>query len=226
MSYRVPWSYHLVMVSTVKPRYRGWLHVWGALAVVPMAVVLLVVAGGGLARFGVTIYVLGLGAMFGVSALYHRGRWRPAVKSVFQRLDHSTIFLAIAGTYTPLALLGLRGGMRVAVLAVVWIGAAVGIALQWLPMKQSRVASAVVYAMVGWAAVIALPQLVRGLGWLPFAFVVAGGLAYTAGSVVYATKRPDPQPLVFGFHEVFHSCTLVAAAAHFTAILLVVVQKA
>ena len=212
------------MTTTTVPRYRGWLHVWGSVAVLPMAVTLLVLAGSRTARIGVVVYLLGLGAMFGVSALYHRGRWRPAVKQRFQRLDHSTIFLAIAGTYTPLALLGLHGGIRVAMLLLVWTGAAVGIALQWLPIRQSRVASAIVYAVVGWAAVIALPQLVHGLGWWCFAFVLAGGLAYTAGSVVYATKWPDPQPLTFGFHEVFHSCTLVAAAAHFTAIVLAVIR--
>ena len=213
------------MVGPDVPHYRGLLHAWGLAATIPMAVVLLVLAGSAKARFGIIVYVLGLASMFGVSALYHRGHWQPPVKKVFQRLDHSTIFLAIAGTYTPVALLGLRGSPRLAVLLVVWIGAAVGISLQWLPIRPSRVASAAIYAVVGWAAVIALPQLVRGLGWLSFAFVVGGGLAYTVGSVVYAMKRPDPHPQTFGFHEVFHSCTLVAAAAHFTAILLAVIDK-
>jgi hemolysin III len=213
------------VINPSVPRFRGLLHVWGAAATIPMAICLMALAGTGVARVGVAVYIAGIAAMFGTSAVYHRGPWRPAVKRVFQRLDHSTIFLAIAGTYTPLALLALHGAMRVALLLLVWVGAALGITLQWLPLRQSRVMSAVVYAMVGWAAVIALPQLVHGMGWLSFALVLVGGVAYTVGSVVYATKRPNWWPATFGFHEVFHACTLVAAAAHFTAVALVVARK-
>ena len=204
--------------SPLRPRYRGVLHVVGLLGVGLAAGPLLALADPGKERFGVVVYLFGIASMFGVSALYHRGTWRPKAKQVFQRLDHSTIFLAIAGTYTPIVLLGLRGGLRTAVMGLVWGGATLGIVLQWLPVGPSRVSMAVIYAIVGWSALIALPQLVRALGWATFALVFGGGVSYTVGSVVYARKRPDPRPATFGFHEVFHACTLIGASAHLFAI--------
>lgn len=166
------------------------------------------------------VYVIGVTAMFAVSAFYHRGHWSERVHSVLQRVDHSTIFLAIAGTYTPISVLALHGRARTLLLLVVWIGALIGIALQWVPVARSRVLTALVYVIVGWSAVLVLGQLRDGLPTSAFVLVFFGGLAYTIGSVVYATKRPDPWPHTFGFHEVFHACTVIAAGSHALAVYL------
>jgi hemolysin III len=203
---------------------RGVLHTWGAVACVPLGVVLLVVAESGRARISVAIYLAGLTAMLVVSALYHRGAWSDAIHAVWRKADHMTIFLGIAATYTPVAMLGVGGWARPALLATVWSAAAMGIALQWLPARPPRWLFTAVYVVTGWCAAIALPQLYRGLGVAAFVLVIVGGLGYTVGAVVYAARRPDPRPAVFGYHEVFHACTLVGAACHFIAVLLVVLR--
>jgi hemolysin III len=141
------------------------------------------------------------------------------------KLDHSTIFLAIAGAYTPVAVIGLDGGYQVVVLCISWVGAVVGISLQWLPFHLPRWLFAAVYVLVGWSAMFAFSQLYEGLGANGFMLVLGGGLAYTVGAIVYAAKRPDPWPRVFGFHEVFHLFTIVGAALHFAAIAFVVLPK-
>jgi hemolysin III len=177
-------------------------------------------------RWWLIVYVLGVLTMFTVSALYHRIRWQERSLGLMRRLDHSTIFLAIAGTYTPIAAIGLQGWHRPAVLATVWGGAAVGVALQWLPVRVPRWLFTAVYVIVGWSMALALPQLWRGVGGTGFGLVLAGGLMYTAGAVVYAAKRPDPWPSTFGFHEVFHACTVVAAGLHLAAVAFAVVPRA
>ena len=202
-----------------RPRFRGSLHRWAAVSTVPMAIVLFRYTTTAQQRIVILIYTCGMLAMFGGSALYHRGRWTASTKRVMQRVDHSTIFCAIAGTYTPIAVLVLTGGLRIAMLLTVWVGALVGVVLQWLSKPPSRVLSAVVYVIVGWAALMALPQLLNGLGRPTFALVVLGGFAYTVGSVVYATKHPDPVPASFGYHEVFHLFTLIGAGLHYAVIL-------
>ena len=202
------------------PRLRGALHAAALVALVPAAITLFALTSNGREVAAVAFFVFGLAAMFGVSALYHRGRWTPERKAILQRLDHSTIFLAISGTYTAMALLVLDGWERPTLLAIVWGGTLIGTVLQWLPRPPSRVVSAAIYAIVGWSAVLVLPQMLDGLGGVAFGFVVAGGLAYTAGAVAYATKRPNPFPATYGFHEVFHTCTIVGAGCHFVAILL------
>jgi hemolysin III len=207
------------------PTFRGLLHLWGAIAVIPIALSLYLLSARPEHYVGTSVYVAGLLAMFGASAAYHRGTWKPTTKRILQRLDHSTIFVGIAGTYTPIALMALHGWALVLLLSLVWGATGVGIVLQWLPVQPSRAIAALAYAVVGWSAVVALPQLVHGLGWLAFLFVLGGGLAYTAGSVVYALKRPNPSPTVFGFHEVFHMLTLVGASCHLTAILLTMIRQ-
>ncbi len=201
-----------------KPLLRGWSHVVGFVAAASLGGVLIGLSPGAAARTAVIIYVGGLCTMLGVSALYHRLSWSPSQLAFMRRLDHSTIFLAIAGSYTPIAALTLDGWHRPAVLATVWGGTAVGMALQWLPITLPRWASTAIYAIVGWAAVIALPELWSGLGPLGFSLMLGGGLAYTVGAVVYALKRPDPWPTVFGFHEVFHLFTLIGAGLHLATI--------
>jgi hemolysin III len=212
-------------VALVKPLLRGWSHLV-ALAACSVLVVLVVLrAEGTSATVATAIYALGITSMLGVSALYHRVRWGARGLSVMSRIDHSTIFLGIAATYTPVAVLVLDGWARVAVLATVWAGAAIGTSLVWMPVHTSRAWSALIYAIVGWAALLALPQLFDGLGGTGFGLILGGGVAYTIGAVVYARRRPDPWPRVFGFHEVFHAFTLVGVGTHLAAIGLIVVPS-
>ncbi|MCU1395737.1 MAG: hypothetical protein JWM34_4165 [Ilumatobacteraceae bacterium] len=210
----------------VKPMLRGWSHV--------LAFVSLVALGGWLIGESVgtdrgptlmIIYVAGTGAMFGVSSAYHRLRWQPRAKALMSKLDHCAIFLAIAGAYTPMAVVALGGWHRPSVLITVWVGAAVGIALQWVPFDLPRWAFAAVYVIVGWAAAPSFGQLYHGLGILGFLLVLGGGLAYTVGALIYARKRPDPWPRVFGFHEIFHVFTIIGAGLHFAAMAAVVLPK-
>jgi hemolysin III len=200
------------------PRLRGVFHMYAFLGLIPVSLVLIVRATSGRERLAGVCFVVGLGAMFGTSALYHRGNWSTLNKSRWQRLDHSTIFFAISGTYSAVALLALNGWSFGLLLAVVWTGTLVGVLLQWRKTRPSRVISTVVYAIVGWSAVPLLPRLYVELSPAAFWLVAIGGFAYTVGAVVYATRRPDPSPSLFGFHEVFHALTVVGAGCHFIAI--------
>ncbi len=209
------------IASALKPRLRGVLHKWGFVVGVPLAALLLASARDGVAVASLAVYVVGVLAMLGVSALYHRVGWGTRAKRVMQRMDHSTIFLAIAGTYTPITVLRLSGWTGPTLLITVWAGAIAGIALQWLPLHPPRWLFTLVYLLVGWAAVLAMPQIISKAGLVVFALVAGGGLAYTTGAVVYATRRPRLRPATFGFHELFHSFTLVGAGLHYLAIVLV-----
>ncbi len=217
---------HLHAPLPPKPLLRGWSHVIAFGILLILGIIMLALADGGVGdHLLLVIYLAGTLSMFGVSALYHRGRWSPRALSVMRRLDHSTIFLAIAGAYTPIAVICLDGWHRPAVLATVWGGAAVGVGMQWMRFEAPRALFTAVYVVVGWAMLLALPQLFHGMGALGFSLVLGGGLAYTGGAVVYALKRPNPWPTVFGFHEVFHACTVVGAGLHLAAIAFVVVPK-
>ena len=212
-------------VAAPKPLLRGWAHlvsfpVWMAVGVALVAVANVAASG----RLLLAIYVLGTGTMFGVSAMYHRGRWQPQAKLLMQKFDRSAIFLAIAGGYTPIAFVSLDGWVRVAVLATAWLGAVVGIVLHWLP-RVPKVWRGASYMIVSWAAVLVFPQLAHGLGAVGFALVLAGGACYTIGAVSLATQWPNPWPRVFGFHEVFHAFTVIAAALQFVAIAAVVAPR-
>jgi hemolysin III len=210
----------------MKPLLRGWSHVVAFATVAVLGSILILVAASNASpsdRTWLSLYVLGTLTMFGVSAMYHRVRWQPRAHSIMKRLDHSTIFFAIAGAYTPIAALALQGWQQRAVLAMVWGGALVGVALEWLPVTVPRWLFTAVYVIVGWSAALALPQMYSGLGPVGFGLVLGGGLSYTLGAVVYATKRPDPWPTVFGFHEVFHLGTVIGAGCHLAAISFVLV---
>lgn len=197
----------------VRPRLRGALH----LAFFPLfaaaGIVLVVIAGSPRGRIAMASYAVGIAACLGVSALYHRGRWTPQVRSLIGRIDHSTIFLLIAGTYTPVCLLVLSGSLAWVVLATVWGGGLLGSALAFFWPSAPAWIEVTPYALVGWVAVIALPQLAHGLGWGGLSLLVGGGVLYTAGAVIYGRQRPDPFPSVFGYHEVFHALVVAAAAA-------------
>jgi hemolysin III len=205
------------MESIDLPRLRGVLHVWAFWVALVAACVLVATAGGPQARVASAVYGAGLCVLFGGSALYHRWRWGPRWRPLLRRIDHSAIFVFIAASYTPPALLVLGGPLRWVVLALVWAGALGGVAFSvaWIGAPRELVAGC--YLALGWVALIAAPQLIARLSPAPLALLAAGGVLYTAGAVVYAARRPDPWPRVFGFHEVFHAFVVAAAAAHFAA---------
>jgi hemolysin III len=210
--------------ETIRPRLRGRIHQVAFFFAVPAGVVLVVLARGTVATTVAAIYTASLVAVFGASAAYHRGAWSPTARRRMKRLDHSMIYVLIAGSYTPVAVLALHGPWQVVVLALVWTGAAVGVALKLVAPGDLRVVSATLYMVLGWLALIALPQIVRGLSRPDVVLMISGGLLYTAGAIVFATRRPDPRPLVFGYHEIWHAFMVVAAACHFAMIALVVAR--
>jgi hemolysin III len=211
-------------VAAPKPLLRGWSHVVAFIAVAVLGIVMLSMASASPGeQVLLVIYLAGTLLMFGVSSLYHRFRWQPRALSVIRRLDHSMIFLAIAGANTPIAAMALDGWQRPAVLATVWVGAFIGVALEWVPYEVPRPLFTAIYVIVGWSAALALPQLYRGLGPTGFGLVLGGGVLYTIGALVYALKRPDPWPTVFGYHEVFHLFTVAGAGCHLAAIAFIVV---
>jgi len=209
------------------PRLRGRLHQVAFFASIPAGVALVVAARSWPARAGVLVYALSLTAMFGTSAALHRLRWSPRARLRMDRLDRTMIYVLIAGSYTPVCLLALRPGWRVALLALVWTGAAVGIALvlRWNRRRGTGVVRMVLYLGLGWMSVLVLPELARTLGLGRLALVVLGGLLYTVGAIVLIRRRPDPSPRVFGYHEVWHACTVAAGACHYTLIWLLATAR-
>ena len=207
-----------------KPLLRGWLHAAMFPAAVIGGVILLTVAGSPTSRTACAIFILTACLLFGISAVYHIGRWKPRTKEVLRRLDHANIFLIIAGTYTPLALLLLRQQSGTTLMWVTWSAAIAGITLQVLWPSAPRWLSAPSYLAIGWAAVFFVPDF-TATGRIPvLVLILLGGLAYSAGAIVYARRRPDPWPRWFGFHELFHTLTLAGFTAHYAAVLLIVVQ--
>ncbi|HEY8778209.1 MAG TPA: hemolysin III family protein [Solirubrobacterales bacterium] len=206
-------------IAAVKPRLRGVSHEWAFFVSLFLGAGLIVAAKTPRATLAVAIYAVSLSALFGTSALYHRINWqRPNARRWMRRLDHSMIFLLIAGTYTPFALLALHGAWADAVLAVVWAGALAGTIVEMIWIDAPKWVTAIVYLSLGWVAIVAFPELWEGLGPGGSLLVAAGGLLYTAGAVVYATQRPNPNPAVFGYHEVFHLFVIAAAALQFAAV--------
>ena len=206
-----------------KPRMRGWLHTYGfAVALVAGAVLSGVAATrpGRAVLLSCVVYSVSVAAMFGVSALYHRRVWSPRGFALMRRLDHSMIFLFIAGTYTPLCVRLLPADRASVILGVVWGGAIAGAVVQLVWPHAPRWVSAPLYVALGWVAVVVLPDLLRAGGVAVLALLLLGGVTYTAGAVCYALRRPTGWPRVFGHHEFFHAATLLAALAHHIAIYL------
>jgi hemolysin III len=206
------------VADEVIPRLRGLLHAHAAWVAGAASVALVLLAPNASARVAALIYGAGLVALFTASALYHRWPGDPRWKPWLRRLDHSTIFIFIAASYTPVALLVLDGTVQTVVLVSVWAGAAAGVTLSlaWISAPRGLVAGC--YLAVGWVAVIALPALWREAGAAPFLLLAAGGALYSLGAAVYAARRPNLWPRTFGFHEVFHALVVAAALAHFIAI--------
>lgn len=205
------------------PRARGWIHRVSFLVAVPAGLVLLVLAPSTAARVAVAIYAASLVTVFWVSSTYHLGVWSPEEFTRWQRRDHAAIFLLIAGSYTPYCVLALDGPWRVWMLAAVWVGAGLGILVK-LYRVDLHVLSGFMYLGLGWAAVIVFPQLLRALGPALIVLTVVGGLLYSLGALVLAMHRPRLFPRTFGYHEVWHAATAAAAACHYTAVLLMVIE--
>jgi hemolysin III len=184
------------------------------------AIVVVVLAPTGRATVAVAIYGAGMIALFGGSALYHRWPGPPRFKPILKRIDHSTIFVFIAASYTPIALIVLHGPIVWVILGAAWIGAAAGVVFSLVRIEAARGLSVGSYLMLGWVAVIALPQLVSELKPEPLVLLAAGGVLYSVGAVVYARQRPNPWPRTFGFHEIFHALVIVAAAAQYVALVV------
>jgi hemolysin III len=206
-----------IMVPEI-PRLRGVSHFYAFWCAMVAAGAMVAFAPGSAPRAAGAIYGGGLCALFGASALYHRWRWDPRWRPILQRVDHSTIFVFIAASYTPVCVLVLHGSPRWVVLITVWVGAAAGVAFSVAWITAPRALGAALYVALGWVAVVAAPQLLGSLPAAPLILIVAGGVLYTVGAVVFAAQRPDPWPRVFGFHEVFHVFVILAAAAHFVAL--------
>jgi hemolysin III len=209
-------------VEAPVPRLRGKIHQAAFFVSLPAAIALVLIARGAVATAVASIYATSLVALFGASAAYHVGRWSPRARVRMKSLDHSMIYVLIAGTYTPVTVLALRGPWEAVLLSIAWSGAAVGVALKLARPDEFGVATAVLYMALGWLAVVALPQLVDAM-WLAGAvLMIAGGLLYTGGAIVLAWRRPDPRPATFGYHEVWHAFQVAAAACHFVMVALVV----
>src|SRR5712691_1993652 len=207
-----------------RPRFRGRLHQFAFFVTIPAGLVLVAAAPGPAAKTAAIVYALSLAGLYGTSAAYHRLPWSPRGLRWMKRLDHSMIFVLIAGTYTPVAILVLHGAWQVVILSTVWAGAAIGIALKMLRIDGLRAVSATLYIALGWLAIVAAPQIIRGLSGVGIGLLLAGGILYTAGSIVLATRRPNPRPAVFGYHEIWHSMVVGATACHFTVVLLVLLS--
>jgi hemolysin III len=216
-----------VDTSIARPRLRGVSHQWAFYFSLVAGLALVIAAPGGRATLASAIYAVSVAALFGTSALYHRVTW-PSISARrwMRRLDHSMIFLLIAGTYTPFALLVLDGTLAVVILSVVWAGALGGIVLKLVWIDAPKPLVALLYVLLGWVAVAAFPDLLDGLGLTSMVLVAAGGLLYTAGAVVYTLGRPDPVPTVFGYHEIFHALVIAAAALQYAVIAFFVVPGA
>ena len=214
-------------MAELKPRLRGWLHA-GSIPLVAIAgIVLIVLSPTTETKFGSAVFIGSGLLLFGVSAIYHRGTWQPAIWALLRRLDHSNIFILIAGTYTAFAMLLLHGDARVLLLAGIWSGALLGVAFRVFWTGAPRWLYTPIYIGLGWFAVFFIPDFIDGADRLgtgvavaTAVLVVVGGLLYTLGAVIYGLKKPNPKPEWFGFHEVFHTFTILAFIAHYVAVSL------
>jgi hemolysin III len=209
------------VVHAVKPRLRGWLHAGAAPLALIAGIVLVSLAPTALGRLGGAIFLAASVLLFGTSGLYHRGTWSRRWDGILRRLDHANIYVFIAATYTPLALLLLTGGSRVLLLSVIWAAAVGGMAFRLCWLSAPRWLYTALYLVMGWAAVGWLGAFLAAGGPTVLILILAGGACYTAGAVVYGRRRPNPSPAWFGFHEIFHACTIAGFVCHYVAISLI-----
>ncbi len=206
------------VAELIKPRLRGVLHEAAFAVSLITGTALIILANGTRATVAASIYAASVALLFGTSAAYHRGSWSPRARGVMERLDHSMIFVLIAGSYTPFCLVVLTGSVRWVVFGIVWGGAIVGVVSRNVFSRRPRWLSTGLYLGLGWVAVVVMPALLREGGPAVLTMLIAGGVAYSVGGVVYARKKPDPSPQWFGYHEIFHALTLLAFVFHYIAI--------
>jgi hemolysin III len=206
------------------PSWRGRLHLWAFVVAVPGAVALVVFAKGVVATSSAAVFGAGLLAVFGTSATYHRLVRSPVARRRWRRVDHAMIYVLIAATYVPVCLLVLPRRWGIPLLVVVGVGAVGGVVVKLVLFQRAGRWPALLYMVLGWAAVVATPQLVSRLGVAPFAFLVAGGITYTVGAIVFSRRRPNPAPPTFGYHEIWHGCTVLAALCHYAMVTLVLAR--
>jgi hemolysin III len=215
----------LRLPTPVKPKLRGVSHEYAFFVSLGCGVGLILAATNGKARLAAIIYAVAVSALLGTSALYHRVTWRPSARRWMKRLDHSMIFVLIAGTYTPVALLALHGTLSKVILLVVWAGALGGVVFKLLWIDAPKWLFAGVYVALGLVTGAIFGELPAAIGWLGVAGLAGGGLLYIVGAVVYASERPNPSPRVFGYHEVFHALVIVAAGLHYAVIAFAVLPR-
>ena len=201
-----------------RPLLRGWLHLVCFFLAIPAGVAVVAMADDPGVRVAAIVYAVGLVALFGVSGSYHRGRWSAEWKRRWRSLDHSTIFVMIAGSYTPICTVVLSGWVLVAMLVTAWVGAAIGAVLSWSDGRRVRIVRSGLYIALGWAVLAAGPQLVRHLSVAELVLIAVGGLLFTVGAIILTTRWPNPLPRVFGYHEVWHTLVVAAVICQFVAI--------
>jgi hemolysin III len=216
---------NMVPSGPIKPRLRGVLHEYGFFVSLVCGVALILAASAGKARLAATIYAVAVSGLLGTSALYHRVTWRPATRRWMRRLDHSMIFVLIAGTYTPVALLALKGSLADTILIVMWAGALGGVVFKLLWIDAPKWLFSTVYTALALVTAAVFGQLPAAIGWLGAAGLALGGLLYLVGAIVYASGRPNPWPKVFGYHEIFHALVLAAAALQYAVIAFAVLPR-
>lgn len=213
-------------VAKVKPKLRGVIHQYSFWVAIGLAMVLVWRASTAKGTVAMAIYGLGLVGLFGISALYHRPNWKPKARAWMRRLDHSMIYVFIAASVTPFALLVLDGSLAWVAMAIAWGGAALGVLLSILWVNAPKWLNVIIYVALGWVGVICAPQIFNALGWWAILGLVLSGVLYTTGAIIYATGRPDPAPKTFGYHELFHSLVTGAAGTHYVVIAVLVLPLA
>ena len=213
-----------VTTSASQPLLRGVLHEVAFAVAIVVGIVLVIEAAGARRTIAAAVFAASAATMLGASALYHRVAWSARVRPWMRRVDHVGIYGLIAGSYTPVGLLVMHGAVQATVLAVVWGGAAVAAVFKLCSLRGPTWLSAAIGLALGWVGIAAMPQVLHGAGSAAFALLAAGGIAYSLGAIVYARRRPDPVPAVFGYHELFHALTLVALALQYVAITFFVVR--
>ena len=214
---------NLTLAGPTKPHLRGWSHAGATVTAITLCPIVIVLSPG--ARASAAIFTAAIIFLFGISATYHRFRWGTRMEAVMKRLDHSMIFVAIAATYTPIGAVVLPDGPGTLILRVVWIGAAAGIFTQLFWPHAPRPILVTLYISVGWAALLVIDDIWRAMGVAGFVLMLLGGLLHTIGAVIYATKRPNPWPRWFGFHEVFHVFVIAAIAVHYVMIATIALPR-
>ena len=204
----------------IKPTWRGWIHAGTFPLTIVLGVVLIVSAHGFVAKISSAIFIAASLILFGTSALYHRGNWQPRTKMLFKRFDHANIFIMIAGSYTPISVLCLAQPKQTILLSIIWGGAAIGVLFRVFFIRAPRWLYVPLYLILGWAALLYIVDFFNA-NPVMMTLILVGGAFYTLGAIVYGLKRPNPFPGKFGFHEIFHTCTLLAFLSHWVAIFLV-----